>query len=64
MTINDQTSRGAENTSTDRVGKMFVALDQGMRKCLICDCVFTPQGAAEHASMVCYFLDPDRSPKK
>ena len=50
---NDQSSRGAENTSTDRVGKVFVALGQGMRKCLICDGVFLRQGASAHANVVC-----------
>lgn len=40
--------------SADHVGKVFVAFAQGMRRCLICDDVFTPRGAAEHAEIVCY----------
>jgi hypothetical protein len=31
---------------------VFVALRQDMRECLICDAVFTRQGAAEHADVV------------
>jgi hypothetical protein len=37
------------------IGKIFVALSQDMRRCLICDGVFTRQGAAEHAVTPCYF---------
>lgn len=36
------------------IGKIFVALGQDMRRCLICDGIFTRQGAAEHADAVCY----------
>ena len=36
------------------IGKIFVALSQDKRRCLICDGVFTKQGAAEHAHVVCY----------
>lgn len=32
----------------DRVGRVFIALAQGMRKCLVCDELFTRQAAAEH----------------
>jgi hypothetical protein len=35
------------------VGKIFVALSQDMRRCLICDGVFTRQGAAAHVWAVC-----------
>ena len=33
-------------SSDDHVGKVFVALGHGMRRCLICDDVFTRPGAA------------------
>ena len=39
--------------SPDKVGKVFCVLDQTMRLCLICDEVFTRQGAAEHSERVC-----------
>jgi len=53
MSINDQTWRGAASTSLDRIGKVFVALGQGMRRCFICDGVFTTRQAAEHATAPC-----------
>jgi hypothetical protein len=40
--------------STDNVGKAFRVLNENLRLCLICDKVFTRQGAAEHAKKVCY----------
>jgi hypothetical protein len=40
--------------STDNVGKAFRVLNENLRLCLICDKVFTRQGAAEHAKSVCY----------
>jgi hypothetical protein len=41
MTTGDQFSRGAAGTCADLIGKVFVALAEGIRKCLICDEVFT-----------------------
>jgi hypothetical protein len=35
------------------VGKVFVVVGPDMRQCLICDGVFTRQGAAEHTGAVC-----------
>jgi hypothetical protein len=52
MSTNDQNSRGAAAASADRIGKVFVALRWDMREYLICDAVFTKQGAAELADMV------------
>ena len=37
------------------VGKVFVVVG-GERKCLICDAVFTPREASEHATIPCYPL--------
>jgi hypothetical protein len=34
------------------IGKVFV-VTCGMRRCLICDGVFTPKEAAEHAKVPC-----------
>ena len=42
-----------QSRNDEVVGKIFVALSQDMRKCLICDGVFTRQGAAEHARVPC-----------
>jgi hypothetical protein len=38
----------------DRVGKVFVAMAHGRRKCLVCDEVFTRRAAADHATTPCY----------
>ena len=39
------------------IGKIFVALPQDMRQCLICDGFFTTQGAAAHAGTICHPSD-------
>jgi hypothetical protein len=39
--------------SPEKVGKVFRILDENLRLCLICDEVFTAQGAAEHANVAC-----------
>jgi hypothetical protein len=38
--------------NSEHVGKVFVAV-RGMRRCLICERVFTPTEAAEHATAPC-----------
>ena len=39
--------------SNDSVGKAFRVLDDSLRLCLICEEVFTRQGAAAHAKALC-----------
>jgi hypothetical protein len=39
--------------SADNVGKAFRVLNENLRLCLICEEVFTMQGAAEHANVAC-----------
>jgi hypothetical protein len=39
-------------TQIETVGKVFVVV-RGMRQCLICESMFTPQQAAEHATAPC-----------
>lgn len=43
---------------TDRVGKLFLVLRAGMRRCLICDEVFTHLEAAKHSRVLCGPADP------
>jgi hypothetical protein len=38
----------------ERVGKVFIALADGMRQCLICDGIFSRQDSFEHSKDVCY----------
>ena len=47
----------------DNVGKTFRVLDENLRLCLICDEVFTTQGAAEHAERVCCPASQKGSPQ-
>jgi hypothetical protein len=42
----------------DTVGKVFI-VTQGMRRCLICNQVFTRQASARHANVVCW---PEKRP--
>lgn len=42
-----------EAVRTDQVGKVFILI-HGNGKCLICDQVFTRQGSAKHANVVCW----------
>jgi hypothetical protein len=38
---------------TDRVGKLFLVLTGGLRRCLICDNVFANPDAAKHSQVPC-----------
>jgi hypothetical protein len=41
-----------KNSQPECVGKVFVVV-RGMRRCLICDGIFTPKEAANHAMTFC-----------
>ena len=43
---------------SEQVGKVFVVV-RGMRRCLICDDMFTPMQAANHALTICYPTSAD-----
>jgi hypothetical protein len=53
MTADDKTRRSAGCVRTDQIGKVFIVVGQDVRKCLICEGVFTRQDAAEHAKVGC-----------
>jgi len=38
----------------DRIGKLFLVLRQGIRKCLVCDELFTRREGPRHATVACY----------
>ncbi len=50
--------------SNDSVGKAFRVLDDNLRLCLICEEVFTMQGAAEHARVACYPRTKESEPEE
>jgi hypothetical protein len=39
---------------TDKTGKVFVVVEHGMRRCLICEEWFTQAGSRQHANAVCH----------
>lgn len=41
------------STFSEQVGKVFI-VTHGMRQCLICNALFTRDGAAKHAGTACY----------
>ena len=53
MTANDKTERGAGCARTDQVGKVFIVVGQRVRKCLVCEELFTRRSASEHATVPC-----------
>ena len=55
MTAEDKTQRDAGSIHTERIGKVFVAVGQNVRKCLICEQLFTRRAASEHAKVDCHW---------
>ena len=53
MTADDKSERGAACARTDQVGKVFVVVGQRVRKCLVCEELFTRRSASEHATVPC-----------
>jgi hypothetical protein len=51
--INSDQSRRSTAATGDEIGKVFVALAGDLRRCLVCDDIFTRTGAAEHATIPC-----------
>jgi hypothetical protein len=54
MTIDEKTRRDAGSIRSDQIGKVFLVVGQDVRKCLICEGVFTRRVSAEHAKVACY----------
>jgi hypothetical protein len=53
MAADDQNERGAACAPTDQVGKVFVVVGQRVRKCLVCEELFTRRTASEHVTVPC-----------
>ncbi len=62
MAADDKNERGAACARTDQVGKVFVVVGQRVRKCLVCEELFTRRASAEHATVACYPTVPDVRP--
>jgi hypothetical protein len=62
MAATDKNERGAACAPTDQVGKVFVVVGQQVRKCLVCEELFTRRASAEHSKVICYPTLPDVRP--
>lgn len=40
----------------DQIGKVFVAVGRDVRRCLICEQLFTRQAASQHANVACHWV--------
>jgi len=54
MTADKQTQSGEGFIRTDQIGKVFVCVGKNLRRCLICEQLFTRRAASEHAEAVCH----------
>jgi len=52
LTAEKTTRRGADSTRTDQIGKVFLVVGQDVRKCLVCERLFTRRSASEHSAFV------------
>jgi hypothetical protein len=43
----------APHARTDQVGKVFIVVGHRVRKCLVCEELFTQRTASEHATVPC-----------
>jgi hypothetical protein len=43
----------ARTRTADQSGKVF-GVEQGMRRCMVCDQLFTRDSAAQHANVACW----------
>jgi hypothetical protein len=62
MTADEKTRRDTGSTRTDQVGKVFVVVSQRVRRCLVCEELFTRRASAEHSKVICYPAVPDVRP--
>jgi hypothetical protein len=54
MTADNKTQQGAGSSRTDQIGKVFTVVGQDVRRCLICEQLFTRRAASEHANAACH----------
>jgi len=53
MNANEQTRLETGSPRSDRIGKVFLVVGRDVRKCLICDQLFTRRAASDHAKAAC-----------
>jgi hypothetical protein len=53
MPSDENTQRDAGYTGSDQLGKVFIVVGRDARTCLVCDGVFTVDGASAHVNALC-----------
>lgn len=53
MTANEKTRRERGSIRTDQIGKVFIVIGQDVRRCLVCEHLFTRRTASEHSTVLC-----------
>lgn len=53
MVADEKTQRDVGSTRSDQTGKLFLVVGQDVRRCLVCEQLFTRQASAEHAKVAC-----------
>ena len=53
MIADEETQRDGGSIHTDQIGKVFIVVGQRVRKCAICEELFTRRAASEHATVPC-----------
>lgn len=53
MAADAKAQRDAGSIHTDRIGKVFIVVAQDVRRCQICEQLFTRRAASEHAKAAC-----------
>ncbi|MGO9862338.1 MAG: hypothetical protein ACLPLR_01900 [Terriglobales bacterium] len=56
MTADEKAQRDAGCPRDDQIGKAFVVVGRNVRRCLVCEELFTRRTASEHAKVDCYPL--------
>ena len=56
MTADEQARRETDSVRTDQIGKVFIVIGQDVRKCLICEQLFTRRAASKHAKVDCHWI--------
>ena len=54
MIADDITQSDAGCVGDEQIGKVFVVADRDVRKCLVCELLFTRRASAKHAKVLCY----------
>jgi len=53
MTAAEKTQQDTGCARTDQVGKVFIVVGHRVRRCLVCEELFTRRAASEHATAPC-----------